>query len=309
MTLLPRPTVHIDLGRVRHSLLQVRAMTGVAVLAVVKADAYGLGAAQVLDAIHELADGFYTFDEAEAMLCSQACGGRKPTVALHCHSDAATLKAANIRPAVWTVQAAERWRNASPVLSIDTGQQRFAAAQSDLKQIVAAGQVSEAMSHCSTPAQAEQFANQAAALPGVTRLHAAGSALLDHPAARFHAVRPGFALYRGAVRVTSPLIEVRQTNGPAGYGGFTARRHGVIVGGYSNGIRPGPCIVAGTRTRLPEVGMQTAFVELPDHAVVGDTVTLLGDSITEADLATTWRTSQQEALLQLCRAGPRAYHL
>ena len=76
----------------------------------------------------------------------------------------------------------------------------------------------------------------AAGLPVLTswtRLHAAGTALLGIPEARLDAVRPGLALYRGAVRVSAPLAEVHASAGPVGYSGFTPStgRHGVILAG------------------------------------------------------------------------------
>src|SRR5207237_3292243 len=110
------------------------------------------------------------------------------------------------------------------------------------------------------------------------RRHAAGSALLDEPEAHLDLVRPGLALSRGAVAVRTRLVEARDTRGPAGYTGFTARRHGVILAGYSNGLRPGPCLVGGVRRRVVEVGMQSAFVDLGDEGAVGERVTLLGSA-------------------------------
>jgi alanine racemase len=139
------------------------------------------------------------------------------------------------------------------------------------------------------------------------RLHAAASALLDEPNARLDAVRPGIALYRGAVRVTTTLIDVRNTEGPAGYTGFSARRHGVILAGYSNGVRVGPCLVNGRRSRILEVGMQSAYVEATDDDHIGGEVTLLGDGLIEAEVCTASGTSAQDVLLRLASAGNRSY--
>ena len=100
------------------------------------------------------------------------------------------------------------------------------------------------------------------------------------------------------MRVTTALVDVRDTDGPAGYSGFAARRHGIILGGYSNGLRIGPCLINGRRSRILEVGMQSAYVETSDDDDVGDTVTLLGDGVTEAELGTASGTSAQDALLR-----------
>jgi alanine racemase len=139
------------------------------------------------------------------------------------------------------------------------------------------------------------------------RLHAAGSSLLDAPQARFDAVRPGLALYRGAVHVSAPLIEVHTTRGPAGYSGFTAPHHGVILAGYSHGLRAGPCLINGRRSRILEVGMQSAFIEISDKDRPGDPITLLGDSLTEQAIATEWKTSPHEVLTRMCGMGQREY--
>src|SRR5580765_6561455 len=63
----PFVTVQIDLDRVRANVQQIRTLVKVPVLAVVKADAYGLGAKQIAFAIAELADGFCVFHLQEAV--------------------------------------------------------------------------------------------------------------------------------------------------------------------------------------------------------------------------------------------------
>src|SRR5690606_24807436 len=121
-------------------------------------------------------------------------------------------------------------------------------------------------------------------------------------------VRPGLALYVNAVRVTAKLVDVRESNGPIGYTGFRARRHGVILVGYSNGLRKGPASVNGIRTTLREIGMQSAFVDLTDvRARVGDEVVLLGDESPARVVADGWQSSCQEVLCHLCAAGLKQY--
>src|SRR5438067_2019491 len=77
------------------------------------------------------------------------------------------------------------------------------------------------------------------------RLHAAATSLLDEPDARLDAVRPGLALYRGAVTAMTRLAEARASNGPIGYTGWhnDGATHGVILAGYSHGLRPGPVLI------------------------------------------------------------------
>lgn len=303
-----RPRTVVDLARVRANAEAIVARTGVPLIAVVKADAYGLGARAVARTLADLAAAFYVFDASEAVQYELPATG-KPTIALLGDSaDAADYVAHHIRPVAWTVERAAALRAARPVLSVDTGQQRFACPIGSVGRVLETGKVDEAFTHASTAAQARAFAE---ALGGRgLKLHAAGSALLDEPAAWLDAVRPGLALYRGAARVTARLVEARDATGPAGYSGFTppAGRHGVIRAGYADGLRPGgPCAVNGRRRRLPEVGMQTAFVELGPGDRAGDEVVLLGDGVTEADAAAAWGTTPQEVLVRLCGLGERSY--
>jgi alanine racemase len=109
-------------------------------------------------------------------------------------------------------------------------------------------------------------------------------------------------------------VEARDGRGPAGYTGFVAPRHGVILAGYSNGLRPGPCLVADRRRRVVEVGMQSAFVALEPGDDQPDEVTLLGaprgadrPAVTEDEVAAAWGCTPHEALVHLSSLGPRQY--
>ncbi|HEV2292606.1 MAG TPA: alanine racemase [Tepidisphaeraceae bacterium] len=300
-------TVQIDLGRVRANVSAIREKTAKPVIAVVKADAYGLGAQRVAPAIADLVQAFYVFDLAEATAYRINELTNRMTIALlGASNDPADYVSRNVRPVVWTKDRAAALRSARPVLSVDTGQQRFGCPPEDAEEVKRAGGCDEAMTHASTLAQAQLlydlFGHRA-------KLHAAGTALLDEPAAWFDAVRPGFALYRGSALVLAPLVDARNTRGPTGYSGFVSptHRHGVILGGYSHGLRTGPCVVNGVRRSILEVGMQSAFVELGPHDRVGDAVILLGEGVTEDDVAGAWSTTPHHALLQLAGSGQRTY--
>ena len=309
-------TVHIDLARVRRNGAEIAAATGVPLLAVVKSDGYGLGAAAVAEALTDLGDrlaGFYVFDAAEAVAAGLHRRTGRRTVAVHGTSaDAADYRSAGIHPVVWTVDRASALRDAGPVLSLDTGQQRFAVDAAGATAVRLAGDCREAMTHATRVDQAEQLRRFAADWHPRPTLHAAGSALLGSPAAWFDAVRPGLGLYGGAVRVSAPLIEVRDAVGPAGYTGFCVPRFGVVRVGYRDGLKPGPCRVGGRASRVLEAGMQSAFVEVGPGVRVGEAVTLLGwagdgGEVTERDVAASWGVSPQEVLVRLTGAGPRLY--
>ena len=297
--------VQIDLSRVRTAAVRIARDCGVPVIAVVKADAYGLGAAEVARALADTVAGFYVFDLAEAQAANLRSFG-KPILALHAgQASADECLALGVRPAVWDATAADRLRAAHPVIAIDTGQQRFACEPQSIDAVLKAGRIDEAFTHATRAEHVARFAELTASRSLIR--HAAGSSLLADPAARFDAVRPGLALYEHAVRVTAPLIEIHRSNGPAGYTGFVTPHFGVIRVGYVDGLRIGPAAIEGRVTRIVEVGMQSAFVELAGHEGIGDAVELLGDAVPLADVAAAWKCSPQNVLVALTRAGERHY--
>jgi alanine racemase len=307
--------VRIDLARVRRNAEDIAKQTAVPIIAVVKADAYGLGATCVAATLADLVQAFYVFDLSEAVEYRLFDLTGKRTIALLGESDdPQDYLRHHVQPAVWTAGRAALLRAARPVLSVDTGQQRFACAPQNVSAVMRAGDIGEAFTHASTLDQVRQFTQTMSehappAGGGKLFLHAAGSSLLAEPEARLDAVRPGLALYRGAAHVSARLVEVRDSAGPAGYSGFLSPRHGVILAGYSHGLRPGPCLINGRRSRILEVGMQTSFVEAASADRVGDEVVLLGDGLSESDVAAEWKTGPQEVLTRLCGAGMREHIL
>lgn len=299
--------VVIDLNRIRANAQAISQSTGVAVIAIIKADAYGLGAERVAPALAEVVNEFAVFSPEEAKAIDLWNHTGKPALAIGPPqwNDPAEYRSHHVRPAVSTVEQARALRSAGPVLCVDTGQQRFACPIDHIDKVLQEGGCNEAFTHASRIDQVQMLKE---AVGGkVARMHAAGSSLLDQPNAWLDAVRPGLALYRGAARVTARLLETHKSSGPAGYGGFIAPFHGVILAGYSNGLRPGPCLINGRASRILEVGMQSAFVEISSRDHVGDEVVLLGDALTEEPIATTWNTGPHEPLLRLVNAGIREY--
>jgi alanine racemase len=297
--------VRIDPARVRANAIEARRLAGVDLIAVIKGDAYGLGGRRIAEAIHDVVDAFYVFEVAEAIEYGLERFDR-PVIALRGDGvGVAQYIQRRIRPVVWSVEQAAALREARPILCVDTGQQRFAAPPDQIAAIVRAGDIHEAFTHAIAPQQAQRFAQWVRAIDPSARLHAAGSSLLHDPQCRFDAVRPGLALYRGAVEITVPLVEARDSAGPVGYTGFTSRRHGVILAGYSHGLRPGPCLVNGQPRRIVETGMQTAFVELEPGDGAGDIVTLLGEGVALESIAAAWRCGVHEPLARLCASGVR----
>jgi alanine racemase len=266
-----------------------------------------LGAAKVAAALADVVDQFAVFspDEARAIDLWNRTGKSALAIGPPQWDDPAEYRSHHVRPAVSTIEQARALRSACPVLCVDTSQQRFACPIDQVDKVLKEGGCNEAFTHASRLDQVRIL--KEAGGGKVARMHAAGSSLLDQPDAWLDAVRPGLALYRGAVRVTARLLETHKSSGPAGYGGFIAPFHGVILAGYSNGLRPGPCLVNGRPSQILEVGMQSAFVETASHDRPGEEVVLLGDTLLEDPIAAAWNTSPHEALLRLASAGVREY--
>jgi len=299
-------TVQVDLERIRHNLRGIRRQVRVDVLAVLKANAYGLGAATIAAAIADLVDGFCFFSLSEAADADAWRRWGKPVILLGPPQSLDPRDyVAVARPAVFTVEQAQLLRAADPLLCVDTGMQRFACPTGEVHRVVDAGGIREAFTH-GTRVEHARMLRQLFAGTGI-RLHAAASALLGEPEAYLDAVRPGLAMYHGAITVRAPLVEVRRTTGPLGYGGVQTQRHGVILCGYASGLRSGPCIVNGRPRRILEVGMQSAYVEVGEEDRAGDQVTLLGETPTAQEVAAAWGSTPQEVLLRLSAAGPLQY--
>jgi alanine racemase len=295
----------VDLAVVRQNIQAIAARVQVPIIAVVKSDGYGLGARHIAETIGDLIEKFCVFQLHEAMNASLWEIAHKPVLVLGPDFDATASDylAAHAHPAVWDSVRASNLRATNPVLCVDTGMQRFACPAAEIDSVIAAGGITEAFTHAAN-------LNHVQKLKDITRgrnlrLHAAASALLDEPEACLDAVRPGLALYRGAARISARLVEAKDSNGPIGYRGFSTQRFGVILCGYSNGLRIGPCSVNGMRRQVLEVGMQSAYVEIGPNDRVGDEVILLGDGITEADLASAWQCTEHQVLVHLVGGATR----
>lgn len=303
----PNVTVRINLARIRQNLQAIKMQTGVPVYAVVKADAYGLGAVKVAEAIKEITDGFCVFRLQEAIDAQLWQRTKKRIIALGPPETLDPRKYIDngVTPAATTVEQATALRAAKPMLCVDTGMQRFACPPEQVHAVLAAGDIHEAFTHGTRVEHVDKI--KKAIGRSDVKLHAAASALLHEPAAYLDLVRPGAALYHGAIHVAAPLVEVHESNGPAGYTGFVAPRHGVILAGYSNGLRTGTCSINGQTRKILEVGMQSAFVETVETDRVGDEVVLLGEANPETTIAEHWRSSSQEVVVALASAGSKVY--
>lgn len=305
----PHVNVTIDLARVRKNAAEVAARVGVPVWATIKADAYGLGASRVAAALADVVEGVCVFALAEAVAIDLWKLTGKPAIALGPPEtlDPDRWIEAHVRPAVATVDQALQLADAAPVLCVDTGMQRFACPAADVGAVLEAGNINEAFTHATRVEHVRRL--REATVGRKLRLHAAATGLLDEPEARLDAVRPGLALYRGAVRTRARLADVRRSAGAIGYGGWRSESgfHGVILAGYSHGLRPGPVMLNGRRQRITEIGMQSAYVTLDEGDRMGDEVVLLGEGLTEAEVGFAWEATPHHAVLVMAGMGERSY--
>ena len=292
--------VRVNLDQVRASAECIRATTGVPLIAVVKADAYGLGAARVTDALAAVADDFACFSVHEAQEV-----GRPGLVLGPPEGDPAYYRELNLRPSITNRGEAERFAGVRTAINVDTGMQRFGCAPEQLDDLLSRCHADEVFTHTDDP-RAVQFLQEICRGRGAS-VHGASSSLLDYPQTWLDAVRPGIALYRGAVRVSARLVAVRHTRGHIGYSAFECPWVGILLAGYSHHLRCGPVIINGRRQSVLEVGMNTSFVSVDPADRPGDEAVLLGDGLTEAELAQHFQTREHEILCRYTSMGVRSY--
>jgi alanine racemase len=255
--------VTIDLDALAHNYAALRARAGDAEVApAVKADAYGLGAAHVVERLWaEGARSFYVARLAEGVALRQTLGDRDATIFV---LDGATpgsgdaLQGANLVPVLNSLPQVEAWNvqarsgRLRAALHLDTGMNRLGLRPEELKVLVGSFDrlkrldVALVVSHLAcadTPehplnaAQLARFEDAAAMLPGVKRSLANSGGLFLGEAYRFDQARPGVSLYgggpqgrphpeiRAVATVEAPILQVRVVprGESVGYGaGWTA---------------------------------------------------------------------------------------
>ena len=268
--------VRVSLGNLRRNcaLLRRRA-PGSSLLAVLKADAYGHGAAACARALDGLADALAVATVGEARALREQ-GAALPLLALHGASSGAELAAALAArtglvvhdPAQIALLERARIKAPGPALwlKVDTGMHRLGVAPAALPACRARLAALPwlpgppvLMTHlsCADEADDPETARQLArfaALPGPGPRSAANSAAaLRYPESRLDWIRPGLALYgvapgpgaepelRPAMRLAAPLLAVRDCPAGAGIGYGAAHvcaaptRVGIVAAGYADG--------------------------------------------------------------------------
>jgi alanine racemase len=221
----------IDLGALARNWRALAALVAPAeCAAVVKADAYGLGAARVVPALS--AAGCRTFFVATVSEALQV-RALAPAAAIYVldgllPGSAAALGSIAARPVLSSPDQAYEWAavsaSARPLqgrggeeeggcaLQLETGLNRLGLGESDLRQLIGDGDLvgrldvrlvmshlacADEPGHAMNAAQLSRFRELSALLPAAPRSLAASDGLMLGKAYHFDLVRPGYALYGG----------------------------------------------------------------------------------------------------------------
>jgi alanine racemase len=239
--------------------------------AVIKADAYGLGAAAVAQRLAEAGcRRFYVAWPHEGAQVRAALGDGVEIGVFNGPTEgaAALIREARLEPVLNSPDQIRLWRSAfadaSYSIHIDTGMNRLGLSGGDwIPAAGAAPRPNRLISHLACAddpthpmniAQRERFLSGAALWPDCARSLSATGGIALGSAFHFEETRPGIALYGGAPDVagqppletvlylTSPVLQVRQIQpgDTIGYGcGYEARRPmqvAVVAAGYADGL-------------------------------------------------------------------------
>jgi alanine racemase len=305
---MPRSELTIDLGAIRRNARTLlRAIEGAELWAVVKADGYGHGAADVSSAaLGAGATALCVATVPEGLALRQALG----TVRVLVLGPATSREIADARDAGLELVVAdgEVPEGVRVHVKLDTGMGRWGIAELDVPSREVVGLMSHFASADSdtefTAKQVDRFRAATALYPHLTRHIANSAGALAYPESRFDAARCGIALYgispfgtdpgedglEPALRWDSELAQVKllQPGESTGYGRrWIARRPtwiGIVPVGYADGFRRA---LTGTEVRVageprPVIGtisMDAFAVELDRQLPVGAPVTLLGHGV------------------------------
>jgi alanine racemase len=306
---VPRSELAIDLGALRRNARRLlAALDGADLWAVVKANAYGHGAADCgRAALDAGASVLCVATAAEALELRRALPGARVLVMGPTSPDeVAAAREARLELVVADGPIPE----GVPVhLKLDTGMGRWGASElpAPTRDVVGL------MTHLATAdtdlefarVQVERFVAATAGLAGLTRHAANSAAALRLPDSRFDAARCGIALYgispfgtSAAADGLEPVLSWRselaavrllRPGESTGYGRrFVAAREtwvGIVPVGYADGFRRDltgtEVLVAGERRRVVGVVSMDAFaVELGRALPPGTPVTIVGDGVT-----------------------------
>jgi alanine racemase len=330
-----RSLITIDTAALRTNVRRlIEALAGAELWAVVKANGYGHGAADVARiALEEGASAVCVATVGEAVALRQEM--REARVVVLGPTPPEELRRAREARLELTVVEGPLPEGLPLHVKVDTGMGRWGMTEP----VAASPDVVGLMSHLAsadvdpgfTELQIERFAVIAAHHPGLTRHLANSAGILRYPAARFDAGRAGIALYglspfgadpaedglRPVLSWRSSLRQVKllEQGESTGYGRrFVAAEPtwiGLVPVGYADGWRrdlTGAEVLVGSR-RCPVTGvvsMDAFAVTLPERVEPGTPVTLIGDGLLAEELARAAGTITYELVCKVDSAPERA---
>jgi alanine racemase len=335
----------IDLGAICANWRALAAMNAGETAAVVKANAYGLGAGRVAKALaDEGARTFFVAQAEEGVEVRNALGAG-PTICVfggHMAGDAAHLRNANLVPMINSIDQMLRQVEAMPGhpfgIQLDSGMNRLGmepAEWSALRDIALSQNPVLVMSHLAcadepghgmNEFQLQTFRQMTDGIEAPRSLAATGGTILG-PDYHFDMTRPGIGLYGGlpfvdaqpVVSLEIPVIQVRDVNPgeSVGYGNsWVARvpsKIATISAGYADGIiramGPKANVWAGeTRCKIVgRISMDLIAVDVGPAKETPETVELLGRHQSIDTLADAAGTIGYEILTSLGSRYARKY--
>jgi alanine racemase len=228
----PRAWVEVDLGALRRNGAALASRAGVPLLAVIKADGYGLGAVRVASALEPLSPwGFGVATVAEGLEL-RAAGVTRPILVLSpvLPDEYPSMREAMLRPSLGSAASIAQWTSRGSLpwhLAIDTGMNRAGASWRHVAELLDAMRAvppegaythfhSADLNDGSVAEQVRRFGCALEALPARPRyLHAENSPALERGGgSTWDLARPGVFLYgvgggEGATLTPEPVAHLR----------------------------------------------------------------------------------------------------
>lgn len=338
-------TLTIDLNALRVNWRRLNSMSSTETAAVVKADAYGLGAARIsASLLDEGVQSFFVAVAEEGATVREAVGDR-PTIYVfsgHMRGDDQLIAKHNLTPLINSVDQmlrhAELMKNHSFGIQLDTGMNRLGiepnewAMVRDLalclepKLIMSHLACADEPSNVMNSRQLETFEKMTEGLSVPRSLSATGGILLGEDY-HFDLTRPGIGLYGGdpfgsteaVVSIDIPVVQIRdvETGESVGYGNTwhapNPRKIATVSAGYADGILramgPKTVLYAGD-TKCPVVGrisMDLIGVDVSEVAEPPISLSLLNSAQKIDQLAHNAGTIGYEILTSLGSRYKRRY--
>jgi alanine racemase len=336
------PRAHIDLDAIAANWrMFARCAAPARAAAVVKADAYGLGAAKIGPALAQAGcTRFYVAWPQEGVALREAIG-HGPEIAVFHGPTRDTLDAfasAALQPVLNTLEQIDLWAgHGQAALHLDTGMNRLGISERQWTEaarklakpalLVSHLACADEFEHAKNRPQLTAFSRASSLWPGTPRSLAATGGVYLGPDFAMEEIRAGIGIYGGGptppdgerpktvLTLTAPILQIRNVSPgqTVGYGAtWTAdsdRTLATVGLGYADGFlraasNRGMAVIAGRK--CPIVGRVSMDLTVLDvtgvKASVGDDVEFIGPHMPLSEVADAMRTIDYEILTRL---GPR----